>query len=83
MINHSKLINHSILKLAFTETMKYRGTNYSKEQIIEVLDSIKDSDIIKDLWSRYRNEYPFASNLEFKSVYFEVEKVILNLFEIK
>ncbi len=82
MINHSKLINYSILKQAFTETMNYRETNYSKEQIIEVLDSIKDSDIIKDLWSRYKNEYPFASNLEFKSVYSEVEKVILNLLEM-
>ena len=82
-INHSNLINNSTLEQAFAETMKYRETNYSKDQIIEVLDSIKGSNTIKDLWSRYKREYSFASDIEFESVYFEVEKVILKLLEIK
>jgi predicted nucleotidyltransferase component of viral defense system len=77
--SHMDLIDLSTLKEAFNATMEYRGTNYSKHQIVEILDSIKESDSMTELWNTYRDEFSFAHNIEFESVYMAVEKVILEI----
>ncbi len=83
MINHRKLIDYSTLENAFIETMKYRETNYSNEEIIEILDSISDSATMNELWDRYKSEYTFASSFDFESIYSEVKKVVFRILSLK
>jgi predicted nucleotidyltransferase component of viral defense system len=77
--NHKDLIDSSILKEAFNATMNYRETNYSKERIVEIMDSIKESNALIELWNAYKDEFFFAHNIEFESVYLAVKKVILEI----
>lgn len=79
LTNHKDLIDLYILKEAFNVTMRYRETNYSKQQIVEILDSIKESNAMNDLYNAYKKEFTFAKNTEFESVYFKVRKVILEI----
>lgn len=73
------LIDLSTLKDAFNATMKYRETNYSKQRIVEIMDSIKKSDALNELWNAYKEDFLFAHNIEFESVYLAVNKVILEI----
>jgi predicted nucleotidyltransferase component of viral defense system len=73
------LIDLSTLKEAFNVTMRHRGTNYSKQQIIEIMDSIKESDAMNELWNAYKDDFLFAHNIEFESVYLGIKKVILEI----
>jgi hypothetical protein len=59
--------------------MNYRETNYSKERIVEIMDSIKESNALIELWNAYKDEFFFAHNIEFESVYLAVKKVILEI----
>lgn len=77
--SHKDLIDLSTLKEAFNATMKYRGTNYSKQRIVEIIDSIKESDVMTKLWNTYKDEFPFVQNTEFESVYLKVREVILEI----
>jgi len=82
LINQKDMIDREILKKAFHDTMIYRGSTYSNEEIIEILDMISKSENINELWNKYANEYQFANSLPFDIVYQEVKNVIFSLIGI-
>lgn len=68
-----KEFSNEHLKNAVIRTFEKRETNIS--DIDKVLDEIKTSEFINDLWTSYSKQHTYASNIEFQQVIIVIEKI--------
>lgn len=68
-----KEFSNEHLKNAVIRTFEKRETNIS--DINRVLDEIKTSEFINDLWTSYSKQHTYASNIEFQQVIMVIEKI--------
>jgi predicted nucleotidyltransferase component of viral defense system len=71
------IINYTLLKRALKETSKHRGSyNLLKDGKTIISDIFNDKDM-KTHWTRYKNNYSYASDIEWK----QIENSINNLWD--
>lgn len=75
--NKSSEIDIDKLRKACLLTFKYRNTNISKDEAINVIKLIGDNDRILRSWDNYRNKNKYVENVEFDYIV----KVISNLID--
>ncbi|MDY0016171.1 MAG: nucleotidyl transferase AbiEii/AbiGii toxin family protein [Bacteroidales bacterium] len=68
-------VDKNQLATAFANTCKYRGTVFSKEKAVSVLEDIKQDEMIKDRWESYTRKNAFASGIKF-------EDTLISIFDI-
>jgi len=54
------------LRAALTATVERRGSAELMNQYREIMDVVKDSDIMKRQWDNYRKDFGYAAGIEFK-----------------
>ena len=69
----NKEFSERILKTAINKTFEKRETDISN--VNSVLNDIKNSDFIKEMWTNYSNHYPYANEVKFEDVISAMEKL--------
>lgn len=54
------------LKIAFANTCKYRNTIFSKEEVVSILQDIRQNETISNRWESFIIKNSFASGVKFK-----------------
>lgn len=67
-------IDTRILRKAIQETFNRRNSMENLKDYMKIIDSIKDSSTINELWKSYKNKYKYASNVDFKNILDIIEK---------
>lgn len=67
-------IDTRILRKAIQETFNRRNSMENLKDYMKIIDSIKDSSTINELWKSYKNKYKYASNIDFKNILDIIEK---------
>ena len=70
-------IDVNILKKAFENTCKYRGTMFSKKEANEILADIAGNSIVEKRWNMYRNKNKYAEGIDFLDT-IEAIKILLD-----
>lgn len=70
-------INTKDLTAAFKKTCEYRGTVFSKEKAVKIINNLSENKIILDRWANYIKKHPFASNIDFKIVINKILELII------
>lgn len=76
ILQKKKRVNVNKLRAALNATAKHRGIENILGTAKTVLDEIKNSPFLKDLWEKYRKQYPYAKNLDFEIATESVESLI-------
>ena len=71
-------IQSDILKEAFEATCRKRNSSITSIQATEILNAVKESEIMRKQWENYRKGSYYVGNLEWDEVFFKTE----NLAEI-
>lgn len=71
-------VNDEILKRAFLATCKKRETIFEKEYIVDVMNTVAQDDELENLWNRYKEEYYYVKDLDWKDVSTVVKEFIIN-----
>ena len=66
LIAKTQKYNTNTLKKAFSLTAKHRGTTKIISNVPEILKAIRESPILKQQWTKYQNEYPYAKDITFE-----------------
>lgn len=72
----AKEIDNKILNRAITETANFRGNLTVLKDAPEILQSIKNSEVLADYWHRYQKTLPEASRYSFAEVCETVDIII-------
>lgn len=64
----AKNIELDILKVALEATAEKRGTVNAIENYAEAIDIVKDSDVMKQRWDIYRDDFAYAADIAFDEV---------------
>lgn len=75
IINKTQKFNKDIFYKALSSTAKNRGTEKVIENISDIVNTIKDSKVLKKYWEKYRQEYYYAKDITY-------EETINNLSEL-
>ncbi|MDX9918080.1 MAG: hypothetical protein RBT15_08710 [Gudongella sp.] len=55
-----------ILSEALKKTVEHRKTTHILNDTLETIKTIETSEILKDRWTRYSNNYPYAENITYE-----------------
>ena len=72
-------IDTKVLKEAFVNTCNYRGTVFSKDESLRIIDRIKNDSQMESRWKTYSKRNQFAKNIEFKDTLNPLETIIEEL----
>lgn len=69
-------VNKAVLKDAFAETCKKRGTDHLQEQAEEIIKIIEADEQLQVLWRAYQKKYSYAVEIDYVSVISGVRKLM-------
>lgn len=70
MINHNNVVyDEELLKIAIKNTFDYRNDNLTVDDIRYVIDLLKEDISIKKQWDDYKDNVPYASNIEYDQLF--------------
>ena len=75
-------IDVSVLKEAFTNTCRYRNTQFEKEEATKIINNIKNDPQMESRWNSYRKRNKFVGNVDFEEVINTTLLIINLLFSI-
>lgn len=64
----NEAFSKNTLTQAIKNTFNKRDTKLESTSINKILSDIENSDFIKDLWNAYSKKYPYANNIDFKTI---------------
>lgn len=64
----AKSIDPVMLRAALDATTQKRGTANAIENYSEVIDTVKDSKVMKQRWDIYRDDFAYAADIDFNEV---------------
>lgn len=73
-------IDYDELKLALENTTKKRGSNEIIKEYRSIMDTIKNSYIMKSQWNNYKNNFDYASEIDFSEVCDTVKLILEKLY---
>lgn len=72
---YSDSLNATILKKAFTATVKRRGSATLIQDADAIIDEVEQSPVMENLWSNYCRKYNYAASIPWHSVMASVRRV--------
>ena len=76
--NNMNKININNLKLAIKNTFKKRETEFNKEEIVKLIDNIKNDSNLNILWNNYQKNTPYTFNIKYQEL-FDSLNILLNI----
>lgn len=73
-----KNIDNQVLKDAFTATVKKRGTEQIVANYKEIIETVANSTVMKNQWTRYQKEFEYAKDIRFE----DTCKAVIDLMNI-
>lgn len=70
-------VNTKDLTVAFKKTCEYRGTAFSKEEAVKIINNLSENKMVLDRWMNYIKKHSFASNIDFKIVINKILELII------
>ncbi|MGD9475015.1 MAG: nucleotidyl transferase AbiEii/AbiGii toxin family protein [Eubacteriaceae bacterium] len=61
-------LNVEILKNALLATAKKRGSDYHLKDVYEILDEVKNSQVMVKLWQAYQKKFSYAADISWENV---------------
>ncbi|MCM1307242.1 MAG: nucleotidyl transferase AbiEii/AbiGii toxin family protein [Butyrivibrio sp.] len=61
---------------AIYATAKYRGTTKQIEDVLGIIKNISESQELRDVWNKYRQQFAYAKDIEFDDIVSELSKLI-------
>ena len=71
-----KNIDLGLLSLALDNTAKKRATTEIIKKYKSIMESVKNSDVMKQRWNDYRKDYDYAQGIEFNDTCESVAKIM-------
>lgn len=68
--------NNMVFFEAFKGTVKHRETTYILDDTLERIKTIESSEILKDRWTRYSKNYPYAEDIAYGDTVDALKKLI-------
>ena len=65
MKKHKRMINNNTLVKAIKNTFKHRNTKYDINDIQETVDIISESEILKNVFDRYKEKMEYTKNIKY------------------
>ncbi len=61
-------ISKDTLNMALFKACEKRGTTYTTEDKIRILNNIEKDNVLKNMWSRYQAKFQYVENIEYTEV---------------
>lgn len=68
ILSKTQKYNQEIFHQAFWATAAHRNSSSLLQNIPEILEMIQESTDLQSMWSRYRNEYAYAADIEYSGI---------------
>lgn len=78
-----KDLNYDKVYQSVKKTMKQRGTDVTTQHFIKVLDFLQASQTQQNYWERFKERYPYASDISFVEVMAEIKSVNQKIVEVE
>lgn len=78
-----KDLNYDKVYQSVKKTMKQRGTDVPTQHFIKVLDFLQASQTQQNYWERFKERYPYASDISFVEVMAEIKSVNQKIVEVE
>lgn len=78
-----KDLNYGKVYQSVKKTMKQRGTDVPTQHFIKVLDFLQASQTQQNYWERFKERYPYASDISFVEVIAEIKSVNQKIVEVE
>ena len=78
-----KDLNYDKVYQSVKKTMKQRGTDVPTQHFIKVLDFLQASQTQQNYWERFKERYPYASDISFVEVMAEIKLVNQKIVEVE
>lgn len=69
-------VDISLLKKALTATCNSRGSTEVMTRYKEIIDAVRNSDVILGFWQHYRSQFEYARTIEFEEVCHTIREVL-------
>lgn len=79
VLNTTRYVNSDVLRKAFTNTSKYRGSNknFTIENVEEIVDEIENSSELIELWKRYQKRFDYSNDVSWNDIINSIQKMVL------
>ena len=74
-------IDNQILKEAFAATVKKRGTGHIVANYKEIIETVANSTVMNNQWTRYQKEFEYAKEISFENTCKAVNELIVGIEE--
>ena len=74
-------IDNKILKDAFAATVKKRGTEHIVSNYKEIIETVANSTVMNNQWTRYQKEFDYAKDIRFEDTCKAVNQLITEIEE--
>ena len=72
-------IDNQILKEAFAATVKKRGTGHIVANYKEIIETVANSTVMNNQWTRYQKEFDYAKDINFKDICFMIKELLSSI----
>lgn len=72
-------IDNQILREAFAATVKKRGTEHIVTNYKEIIETVSNSSVMKDQWTRYQKEFDYAKDISFKDTCGAIKNLLFSI----
>ncbi|MBQ7653372.1 MAG: nucleotidyl transferase AbiEii/AbiGii toxin family protein [Clostridia bacterium] len=77
----SEEINYVELKTALNSTIKKRGSEQIIPDYKNILNTVRNSEVMKKQWNNYKKNFDYASEIEFEETCLVAEKLLDKIFK--
>lgn len=74
-------IDNQILEEAFAATVKKRGTGHIVANYKEIIETVANSTVMNNQWTRYQKEFEYAKDIRFENTCKAVNELIVGIEE--
>jgi predicted nucleotidyltransferase component of viral defense system len=78
---YKEQLDVGLLRNALISTATYRETNEVFEVLDDLIELIENSTVLEEHWTRYKNKYAYARDIDFKDIVIRV-RVLLALLDL-
>lgn len=72
-------IDNKILKDAFAATVKKRGTEHIVSNYKEIIETVANSTVMNNQWTRYQKEFDYAKDINFKDICSMIKELLSSI----
>ena len=72
-------IDNKILKDAFAATVKKRGTEHIVSNYKEIIETVANSTVMNNQWTRYQKEFDYSKDINFKDICFMIKELLSSI----